>query len=224
MPQTASIALRTIAATAIAAVCATGWAVAMGMSGCITAPPPELPTPREQEPLILRNGVFPPANEDLTALPPDGNFMVPVLPGQPDPNFEIRAFVDFDPGSTNRSNSTGNTGDVLATPPAFQNAYDVTPDTLDGGVYSVHIPFGADQLGDPNACHWIDVLVAQSFPANVPSAFLRNSDHTPTMGSDSVSWHYVPDPLAGCLQFDAGPFQDGAFRDAPPDGLLVTPP
>jgi hypothetical protein len=222
MPRTASFPLRTIAATATAAVCAAGVAVTMGMSACITAPPPELPTPREQEPLILRNGVFPPANEDLTAPPPDGIFVVPVLPGQPDPSFEIRLFVDFDPGSNNMSVSKNT--NVLATPPAFRNAYDVTPDTLDGGVYRVLIPFGADQLGDPNACHWIDVLVAQSFPNNVPPAFSNDSDHTSTQASDSVSWHYVPDPLAGCLQFDAGPFQDGAFQDAAPDGLPVTPP
>jgi hypothetical protein len=211
MPRTASIALRTLAATAIAAVCATGWTVAMGISGCITAPPPELPALPQQEPTILQNDVRPAVNEDLTTLPPDDVFIVPIVPGRPDPSVQVNVYVDFDPGSDNLN---GN-----ATPAAYSHLFGVTPDTVDGGIYSIRFSLGPNQLGDPRQCHWIELLVTAS-----TESFESLSSHTPNVFSDSVSWHYVPDPLAGCFQFDAGQYQDGAFPpDAPPDALPVTP-
>ena len=107
-----------------------------------------------------------------------------------------------------------------ATPAAFTlGPYNVTPDTLDGGSYLVRFSLGPEQLGDPTQCHWIELFVTAS-----SESFESASSHTPNKYSDSVSWHYVPDPLAGCFQFDAGPFQDGAFPpDAAPDGLPLPP-
>ena len=176
------------------------------MSACITAPPPDLPNPPLQGPTIQQSGVQPPTNQDLTALP-DGNiFIVPVLPGQPSEAFSIKVFVDFNPG--------GNNTNRQATAATRTIMYPVTPATLDGGVYAARFVFGPDDIGDPNACHWIEAIVADSFT--------DNSDHTPADMSDSVSWHYVPNSLHGCLQFDAGPFQDGAFPDVSPDHI-VTP-
>lgn len=176
------------------------------MSACITAPPPDLPNPPLQGPTIQQSGVQPPTNQDLTALPDGDIFIVPVVVGQPSEPFFIKVFVDFNPGSNNAN--------PHATPATKTFSYPVTPATLDGGVYAARLMFGPDDLGDPNACHWIEAIVADSF--------VFDSDHTPMGRSDSVFWHYVPDTLNGCLLFDAGPFQDGAFPDAPPDHR-VTP-
>jgi hypothetical protein len=181
------------AATALAAVCTAGLAVTTGVPGCITAPPPDLPQVPDEMPRILHNSVFPPADQDLTALPADGSFIVPVVLSKPG-NFVWQVYVDFYPDVT----------DTLGPIPMSSGA-------LDGGIVQVPFTLQPADLGDPNACHWISFSVADSFQ-------LR-SHYTPgtTLGSDSVVWRYVPNGPASCLQYDAG---DGAF---PPDARADAP-
>ncbi len=180
----------------------------MGMSACITAPPPEVPALPQQRPQILQSSVFPPADLDLTALPPDGGFIVPLLLSQLDLSFQFEVYVDFNPGVDN------NLGNEIGE--KVHGIVNETPATLDGGIYDVSFTLEPSQLGDPNACHLIQFFVADYFN--------QTSSHTPgdSLGSDSVAWHYVPDPLNGCLQYDAGSLEDGSFpMDSPTDGLLI---
>ncbi len=186
--------LPTFVATALAITCAAGLSIAVGVSACLTAPPPPVPEIPQQRPQILQASVFPPADQDLTALPPDGQFIVPLLISQPDQSFEFEVYVDFNPGVDN------NLGDETG-----ERSYgNEIPATLDGGIFSVSFTLQPNQLGDPNACHLIQFLVAHSFDLTASST-LTASPHTPdTLGSDIVTWHYVPNPLNGCLEYDAG--------------------
>jgi hypothetical protein len=206
MPRTDPFNLQTFAATALATACIAGLAVATGMSACITAPPPPLPELPQQRPQILQSSVFPPPDLDLTALPPNG-FIVPLLLSQLDLSFQFEVYVDFNPGVDNSIGS----GIIF-----FPQTRQPTPASVDAGIYDVSFTLLPNQLGDPNDCHLIQFFVADYFNTRSP--------HTPgdSLGSDSVTWHYVPDPLNGCLQYDAGSLADGP-PDSPPDAQLQIP-
>ena len=69
-------------------------------------------------------------------------------------------------------------------------------------------------LGDPTACHTIQVFVADSFSSNGYTA-------GDVLGADSITWFYMPGGPNGCTTYDAG---DGSFpSDAPADGPLLVP-
>ncbi|HEY1691179.1 MAG TPA: hypothetical protein VGG39_03405 [Polyangiaceae bacterium] len=200
--------LRSFALGFAAVACAAVAAALVGSTACLSAPPPDLPVPALQRPIILRGAVQPPAGPILGSFPQE--FVVPVLLQSPDEPFQYDAFVDFAQcvGFSCGSGTTPYIPPTTVTP---------TPGTLDGGVYLAHFdpPAGVD----PSSCHTIEFDVAHAFDTNLP--------HTPdSIGGDSVSWIYSPTGnLTGCTLYDAGSLQDGAFppSDAASDGLPVTP-
>jgi hypothetical protein len=197
MPRTDRLHLAGLATTALAAAFTASFAVLSGMPACITAPPPELPEVPLQPPRILHNSVVPAADQDLTELPPDGSFIVPVVLNQPQP-FGWQVFVDFYPDGT--------------TPSDLPNGLITVPD---GGTVLVSFTLLPTDLIDPTACHWIQFSVG---------AVVQGTQRPPVWaaGSDSVVWRYVPNGPDGCEQYDAG---DGApLPDGPTDGPLLTPP
>lgn len=200
MPRTDRLHLTRLASTALAAAVTASFAVLSGMPACITAPPPELPVVPLEPPRILHNSVVPPADQDLTELPPGGSFVVPVVLSQPQP-FSWQVFVDFYPGDTmNGSNLPG--GYFTAG---------------DGGIVLVSFTLLPTDLVDPTACHWIQFSVGVA-------AVVQGTQLRPVWaaGSDSVVWRYVPNGPSGCTEYDAG---DGApAPDGPTDSSLLIPP
>jgi hypothetical protein len=195
--------LRFVVLGFIAAAC-TGVTLALVTStGCIVAPPPDLPELPVERPTILHEAVVPPADQILAELPSE--FVVPVELVGPDQSFVWDVFVDYDPcvGAS-----------CEPTPPArFPQMVQPAPGTLDGGIAIVS--FSLDPL-DPSLCHRIDFLVAHQFDPG--SARTWDS-----VGGDIVTWIYNPGGQPnGCPIYDAGAFQDGAF---PPNdsGLPVVP-
>jgi hypothetical protein len=194
------------------------WAAAVGVAivgaeGCITTPPPDLLAPPPRRPTILHSSVCPPADVPLVEWPADGNFIVPVEPGDPEHprDFSWDAFVDFDP-------STGAS-------PVFVGPYQPTQ-AVDGGIIAVVF----NVLPPPPAgfCHRVEFLVAHAF--NLPTNGIASSDrrfvHTPdSVGGDIVTWLYTAGaPPGGCPAYDAGALQDGAFpppTDGPSDGVPI---
>jgi hypothetical protein len=85
----------------------------------------------------------------------------------------------------------------------------------DGGVSLVSFTISQPDTNTSPMCpHRIDFLVAAGFDSV--------SSHTPNSGGgDIATWLFYPGGgPGGCPSYDAG---DGAFPDAPVDGLLVTP-
>jgi hypothetical protein len=188
---------------AIAPALATACAFAAAIASCVTVPPADPPQAPAQGPIIVQDSVQPPANQYLTALPPEGGFVVPVKVFDPNRPINCNVFVDFDPGLVN---STGTATTCEPTLPA-----------LDGGLTNLTFGISATSgLFDPTVCHTIQCFVADTFD--------RNSAHTPgdsLLGADSVTWQYTPNGPGNCQQFDGG---DGASPvDAPTDGLPLTP-
>jgi hypothetical protein len=177
-------------------------------SGCITAPPPEIPQLPLQRPTILHDAVVPPTNQILAQLPTE--FVVPVQLDDPDESFEWDVFVDYNPCADPTSCQP-------TAPTIYPQLVQPTPGTLDGGVSLVSFASFTDL--DDTLCHRIDFLVAHQFDPG--------SAHTwDSVGGDIVTWFYNPGGGPnGCPIYDAGALQDGAFPppDAAPDGLPVTP-
>jgi hypothetical protein len=209
------IPLSTRAKAALLPALATAFATAAAMASCITAPPADLPPQAPAEgPIIVQDAVTPPADQDLTALPP-GGFVVPVKVLNPTSTIQCKVFVDFDTGVDNFESATA---------PAYQCPNNTFP-ALDGGLTILSFSLTAanfvqpgSDFGDLTVCHTITFFVAD--------AFATNSAHTPapdSLGADSVTWQYAPNGPGGCLQFDGG---DGSFpppADAPTDVLLLPP-
>jgi hypothetical protein len=175
--------------------------IALWDASCVTAAPPDVPTPPQLGPIIVQDAVQPTANSYLAALP--STFVVPVKVFSPTPTITCHVFVDFDTGG-------GNGLDTLKSSCAD------TPPALDGGLTSLRFILRPIDLGDPNACHVIQCLVADSFASN--------SAHTPgdSLGANSVGWQYAPNGPGTCDEFDAS---DGAFPpDGPTDTGLLIPP
>jgi hypothetical protein len=184
---------RAHAATLVAAGC--GCVVAGGVAAvaCFTAPPPNLPELTDPTPIILNDAVQPPEGP-LFYWPTE--FIVPVRVDIPTEGFSYNVFVDYpvNPGAQ------------------FQGAGPLT--APDGGVSLAS--FILSQPDTPMCPHRIDFIVAAGFDSV--------SSHTPNPnsgGGDIATWWYYPGGgPGGCPSYDAG---DGAFPDAPVDGLLVTP-
>jgi hypothetical protein len=185
-------------------------AVATAMtSGCVVAPPSEVPLLPLQRPTILYDAVDPPTDEILTQIP--NEFWIPVELADPDESFQWDVFVDYQ--------ACADPSTCEPTPPIDIQTVQPTPGTLDGGVALVTVQ-GADFASlDPTMCHRIDFLVAHQFNALSPHTW-------DSVGGDIITWFYNPggNP-AGCPLYDAGAFQDGAFppADAATDGLPVIP-
>ena len=199
--------IRTLRAVVSAAGVAMG-----GVAGCITTPPPDLPAPPQRRPTILHASVMPPADVPLVDWPPDGTFIVPVEPGDPElpTAFLWDVFVDYDP-------SAGTSLEYFRprNPPVS---------AVDGGI--VAVPFTLPGPFD-GFCHRVEFLVADNF--NSPPGGIENGDrrydHTPdSRGGDIVTWQYTGGaPPGGCPSYDAGALQDGTFPpdDAPSDSVPV---
>jgi hypothetical protein len=159
----------------------------------------------------LHSSVCPRADVPLVDWPADGNFIVPVEPGDPEHplDFLWDVFIDYDP-STGASASF-----IRPTQPS---------EIVDGGI--VEVPFHAD-VPAAGFCHRVEFLVAHKF--NPPPGGITNGDrrldHTPdSVGGDIVTWLYTAGaPPGGCPVYDAGALQDGAFppADAPSDSVPV---
>jgi hypothetical protein len=168
----------------------------MVATACITVPPANLPQIPTEGPTIEHYAVQPPTGPILTELP--SQFVVPVALDQASSPFEWDVFVDYDP--------------VAGTGLVFIDTQNESP--ADGGISLVDFSLDPATL-DPSQCHVIEFLVAH--------AFNGTSLHTwDSVGGDIVTWLYNPGGgPAGCPVYDAGALQDGAFADAPTDGLLV---
>ncbi len=167
---------------------------------CITAPPPDLPTPRQHRPTILHSSVVPSPDEVLTQWPADNTFLVPVELEDTNAIFYYDAFVDYDPYANSK--------------PIFLRVAVPSATTYDGGITIVSFSLAAP---DSVLCHRIEFLVAHQFNAS--------SEHTPdSIGGDLVSWLYsAGGGPNGCPLYDAGALQDGAFVGSVPDALPVVP-
>lgn len=198
-------ALRFSAIGLVVAGCACAAVAFSTSTACITAPPPDLPTPPPHRPTILHESVVPPTDQILARLPTAG-FVVPVQLEDPNQSFEWEVFVDYDP--------------VQSPNPAIFTPVLPTPDTVDGGIYTVDFPPPiVPQPPDPGRCHRIDFLVAHHFDSASPHTW-------DSVGGDIVTWLYNPGGSpGGCPVYDAGSLQDGAFPapDAPPDTLPIVP-
>ncbi len=192
----------------MAAACAGGLvAAAAALEGaCITAPPPTLPVEPDERPTILHEAVRPSADVPLVEWPPGGEFVVPIdLDDQNEP-FCWDVFIDYNPYGTAGGTGLVGAGVVCEMAP---------PSALDGGVFPLSFVLGEP---DPGSCHRIQFNVAHKFEPD---------SHTPDqIGGDSITWTFVPGGGADCPAYDAGAIEDGGASagDAPPDGLLVTPP
>jgi hypothetical protein len=85
---------------------------------------------------------------------------------------------------------------------------------FDAGVFVQPFEFGDV---DDSVPHTIKFVVAEAFD-QIPKT--NNCLVPNSAGADTVTWSYVP-PSA--LYYDAGVVADGAFPDAPLDGILVVP-
>jgi hypothetical protein len=185
-------------------------AATAGIGACITAPPADLPQIPVLGPTIIQDAVQPPRDQILTAFPAEGIvFIVPVRVTDPTIDVQAEVFVDYDPLSDN------------VAPYGFGQQTIVTPPAIDGGITVVRVPFSWTDSHferwnfDPNACHTIEIVVADSFD--------KISAHTAgdSLGADSAVWMYQPNGAGSCFEVDAG---DGGFPpDAPLDGLPLTP-
>jgi hypothetical protein len=208
MPQASRVSRRALGVLAVVgATAGVGGAcavAAIGASACITTAPPDLPTLPARGPRILEDAARPPSDEFLMALPEGGVFVVPVEVTNPLVQFQVRVLVDYYPGINNTSAVTGNVRSFSASP------------ALDGGLTLVQVVLNANDLGDPTACHVIQLFVADTFAINSSGPVAGD-----TNGADSITWFYAPNGPGGCYVFDAG--ADGA-QDAAPDGTLIIPP
>ena len=185
---------------AIAPALAIGLAAGAAMASCVTVPPADPPQVPAQGPVIVQDGVQPPANQYLTELPKE--FVVPVRVTNSTSAIACKVFIDFDPGRDNNQ---------FATPAAYSCPNDTLP-ALDGGLTRLPFTLTTTSFVDPNVCHVIQFFVADSFDPN--------SAHTPgdSLGADSVTWQYTPNGPGNCQQFDGG---DGVFpTDASTDATL----
>ncbi|HEX3769683.1 MAG TPA: hypothetical protein VHV30_02405 [Polyangiaceae bacterium] len=171
------------------------------LPACITTAPPDLPSLPLRGPRILADSVQPAANEYLTALPPDGGFVVPVEVSDPTKAIVGRPFVDFYPGVGN--NLISGVGRTVTQFPA-----------LDGGPTDVYFTIGPQLLGDPTLCHTIQFFVADGFNDS-----LGSQTSIDDLGADSVTWFYTPNGPGGCGVYDAG-----VYPDAGSDGSAIPPP
>jgi hypothetical protein len=200
MPQAMRVSSRAIQVLGFAAALGVAAAVsAGGIAACITAPPPDLPALPLRGPRIIEDSVRPPTDQYLTMLPADSEFVVPVEVNDPTDRIVALVFVDFYPGGDNMGSATN---------------YTAVHPALDGGVTTVSFSLSSIDLGDPTACHIIQLFVADSF-SDISHHTVNNS-----LGADSVSWFYTPNGPSGCFAYDAG---DGAPADAALDGTLVIP-
>ena len=180
---------------------ALGAGIAGAVSACITAPPPDLPVLPARGPRILDDSTKPPPSAYLTALPADGQFLVPVEVSDPTQPIVGRVFVDFYPGIDNMHSAT-----------PYEQSFS-TPPSVDGGLTIISFSLSPTDLIAPTACHLIQFYVADSFNGTGPIA-------ADNLGADGVSWFYTPNGPNGCFEYDAG---DGAAEDAGMDVLPLTP-
>ena len=185
---------------ALTATACASLGIGAALSGaCFTAVPPDLPQLPLQRPTILHSSVVPPDDAILTELPQFGEFLVPVQLNGPSESFEWRVFIDYDPVDNRSFAAEGQGGGAE-----------------DGGVFFVSFTLSPTDL-DPTLCHTIQFLVGHSFDPRGPHTF-------DSVGGDIVSWIYnAGGGPNGCPEYDAGALQDGAFPDAPSDGLPVLP-
>jgi hypothetical protein len=180
-------------------------------AACIDAPPADPPQISQTGPTIIQDAVQPPRNEYLTALPADGNFIIPVRVSDPTIPIQVRVFIDYVASGENSYDPYGFISDSEQT----------VPPAVDGGITEVLVPLSWTDSSvlawnfDPNACHTIWVFVADTFS--------MASVHTPgdPLAADSVVWNYAPNGPGACANFDdAG---DGSFPDAPSGALPAVP-
>jgi hypothetical protein len=186
---------RAVAAALVAAALGLGLPVA-----CVTAPPPDLPVQAQEDPIIVGEMAIPSTDGYLTELPEDGTFLVPVRANQP---FFSSATYNYNPGPTNGLSGTFG---ALGTHPWKLSMED-------GGLIEVSFDLSsANPPLDPTLCAVIQLEVS--------SSSFDKSFRTPGGSVTSIEWHYTPGGPGSCDTFDAG---DGAFPDAPIDGLPLTP-
>jgi hypothetical protein len=212
MRLTISISSRTTRAAALLVLVAGSVGLA-ATAACIAAPPADPPQIPETGPTIIQDAVQPPRNEDLTALPPDGVFIIPVRVSDPTIPIQFRVFIDYVATGENSFDPYGYIDkQVQSAMPA-----------VDGGITDLRILLSWTESGalkwnfDPNACHTIWVFVADSFQ----TAFVHTPDDP--LAADSVIWHYAPNGPGACTTVDdAG---DGSFPpEASSDAGYVVPP
>jgi hypothetical protein len=189
-----SLRLRSLLLLGGAATCAVAGACAL--AACILAdPPPDLPKVAPHAPIILNDSVTPPLNRILIQWPQE--FVVPVELLDRQSSFQWRVFVNYD-SAFHTDVATYGQVDAVA-----------NPDLFDGGVTSVPVVL---LQPDPNACNYIEFVVARSFDPQ--------SAHTPdSLGGSSVTWVY--DEGGHCPQSPFDGSADGAFPDVGSDVLIV---
>ncbi len=155
-------------------------------AACVIAPPAEPPTLPAQGPTIVPETADPPVSEDLTALPV-GGFEVEVR--TVDAVQPIFAAIIVDP--------------ELLRPIPIEHKF--TP-AVNGGPTLIDVPLSVESLGDPAACHVIELVVA--YDDSLFSA--------PSIGAQisTIDWQYTPGGPGSCEVYDAG---DGAYQDSPSD-------
>jgi hypothetical protein len=182
-------------------------------AACIAAPPADVPVVPEVGPTIIQDCVQPPRYEDLTALPADGTFTIPVRANDATTPIQVRVFIDYVASGENSYDPYG----------YIQKSGQSVLPAVDGGITYVQVTLSwtdSDVLAwnlDPNACHTIWVFVADGVQ--------MASVHTPgdPLHADSVFWRYTPNGPGACTTIDdAG---DGSFPpDAASDAGYVVPP
>jgi hypothetical protein len=196
-----SIRARRALAATLAASAALGLIAVLVGSACITTAPPDLPALPLRGPRILDNSAQPVAYQTLSALPPDGQFVVSVEVSDPTKLITGRAFIDYYPGD----GTMGITGSATTV---------TVPPALDGGLTQVAFTITPSALGDPTTCHSITFFVDDAFSSTGTGHSAGNS-----LGGDSVTWFYAPGGPGGCLTYDAGIYPDSG-QDT---GMPVTP-
>jgi hypothetical protein len=186
-----------VAAALVAAGACAATAIA-GFAACLTAPPPDIGTSKNERPEIVHDAVTPPGGL-LAAWPADG-FIVPVLLSDPTVGCTWRVFdqdLEVSP----------QLGYVLGGP--------CLTSLVDGGTILQDFRISEQYMN--GHCHVFTFIVAHGFSTNALSV-------PDSIGGDSVSWEYAP-PGALCNFYDAGALQDGAFPsvEAGTDGPLITP-
>lgn len=170
-----------------ALICASGVAIATNTSCVLIDGPPDLPVPPVRRPTILRSQVAPSALTPIGALPPDGQFSVPIEIADPTQSVTWVAFVDY-----------GQPSDEIDSNTLFGSSTAADIQTV-----TFNVPAQRLQGGE---CHTILFLVALSTAFNSSNAH----DTDPNL-SDTIVWYFAPGGNEGaCTTYDGGG-NDGAF-------------